>query len=73
MEDLTRPVKEFVTEVEFTLPGDLTIKDALHSLQGKHLSHKIIYFYVVDDENKLLGIVPTRRLLLSNPETKIRE
>lgn len=72
MENLQRPIKECITPINFSLQGDDTIEKALFELQGKHLEHKIIYFYVVDKENKLLGIVPTRKLLLSSPSTLIK-
>jgi magnesium transporter len=34
---------------------------------------RIIYFYVVDDSMRLVGVVPTRRLLLSGSAQKIAE
>src|SRR5215471_9047148 len=34
---------------------------------------RIIYFYVVDDEGRLSGVVPTRRLLLSAPEAPLAD
>lgn len=34
---------------------------------------RVIYFYVTDAEGKLLGVVPTRRLLLSPPDQTIAE
>jgi magnesium transporter len=48
-----------------------TIRDALTDLQRAEPSGRIIYFYVVDDEDRLTGVVPTRRLLLSPPDTPI--
>jgi magnesium transporter len=32
---------------------------------------RVVYFYVVDDERKLRGVVSTRKLLLSGPETPL--
>src|SRR5262249_27836420 len=34
---------------------------------------RIIYFYVVDREDRLQGVVPTRRLLLSPPERPLAD
>ena len=37
------------------------------------IDHKIIYFYVLDDTEKLIGIVPVRKLLLSDYKLKISD
>ena len=42
-------------------------------VREKPVGGRIIYFYVVDEENRLKGVVPTRRLLLNPPETPIRD
>ena len=34
---------------------------------------RVIYFYVVDDEGRLQGVVPTRRLLLNSDDRRIDE
>jgi magnesium transporter len=72
-QNLDRLVKDCITPVEFFVRGDQTIKTNLQDLQGKHVEQKIIYFYVVDNEHKLLGIVPTRKMLLSPPQTLIKD
>ncbi len=42
-----------------------TVGQALAEVRQRPPEGRIIYFYVVDDENRLRGVVPTRRLLLS--------
>jgi magnesium transporter len=37
------------------------------------LGDKIFYFYVTDEEERLMGIIPTRRLLTSRPEQILAE
>lgn len=54
-----------------TLSPDQTVAQALESLRSKDLAEKIVYFYVTDDNGRLMGVVPTRRLLMSPPEEKI--
>lgn len=51
-------------------PGD-TIGQALASLRSQALDSAIVYFYVVDDERRLRGVVPTRRLLMASPDATI--
>ncbi len=50
-----------------------TIQQALDSLRAEPPSGRIIYFYVIDAERRLCGVVPTRRLLLGNVATPLRE
>jgi magnesium transporter len=51
---------------------DDTAGEALGHLQGSSLEGRIIYFYVVDGEGRLKGVLPTRRLLLNPPDTPVR-
>src|ERR1700761_1700079 len=44
-----------------------TVGEALEWLRHHPPAGRIIYFYVVDDDGRLCGVVPTRRLLLSDP------
>ncbi len=48
-----------------------SIAEALSSIRENPPQGRIIYFYVVDGENRLQGVVPTRRLLLNSPETSV--
>src|SRR5271170_1406495 len=50
-----------------------TVAEALASLREKQPEGRIIYFYVVDTEGRLQGVVPTRRLLLNSPDKPIAE
>jgi len=50
---------------------DVTVGEALRSLRSQELGEKIVYFYVVDAEGCLKGIVPTRRLLMSDPDALV--
>ncbi|MDZ4686752.1 MAG: CBS domain-containing protein [Planctomycetaceae bacterium] len=50
-----------------------TVGEALRYVQQHPVEGRIVYFYVVDDDNRLKGVVPTRRLLLNPPEKPIAE
>lgn len=54
-----------------TLQPKESVGDALEKIRATGLRHKIIYFYVVDSDGKLIGIVPTRLLLTSPSSTPI--
>jgi magnesium transporter len=45
-----------------------TVAEALEGLRRDPPGERIIYFYVVDDDGRLQGVVPTRRLLLNAPD-----
>ena len=67
--DLARPIGDFLKPVETLLSEEWTVAQALESLRGREIQGKIVYFYIVDNEQRLLGVVPTRRLLLAKPDT----
>lgn len=52
---------------------DQTISEALAQARLSKPGGRIIYFYVVDQERRLQGVLPTRRLLLNPPETPVAE
>lgn len=45
------------------LQQSLTISEALDHIYEHGVSERIIYFYVVDENERLVGVLPTRRLL----------
>ena len=71
--DLSKPVRDFVSDVQTVIYHDQTIEEALAAVRGKDVTEKIIYFYVLNEERKLLGVVSTRKLLLNDPKMKISE
>lgn len=62
-EHLQQPVSTVARLDVTTLRQDLTIQEALEAIRRQGLGEKIVYFYVVDAEDRLVGVLPTRRLL----------
>jgi magnesium transporter len=60
-----------VSQAFAELRGDETVAQALASIRSQRLDSAILYFYVVDDDRRLHGVVPTRRLLMSDPRVLI--
>lgn len=56
-----------------TLNQNFTIEQALASIRQRGVGEKIVYFYVVDDAEQLVGVVPTRRLLMAALEMPLSE
>jgi magnesium transporter len=53
-------------------PGQ-TVEEALKQMREHPPEGRVIYFYVVDDQQRLQGVVPTRRLLLSPLDKRIED
>jgi len=53
-------------------PGQ-TIDEALRAIRATASASSIHYFYVVDADNLLVGVVPTRRLLMTEPDRQVSE
>jgi magnesium transporter len=71
--DLSTPIKAVARPDPVRLLANETISEALSRLRGGSLGERIVYFYITDDDGKLLGVVPTRRLILSEPSALVRE
>jgi len=59
---------------DFPLLGaSLSVGEALESVRREGLAERIVYFYVVDENDRLVGVVPVRRLLTADPGRKLSE
>jgi magnesium transporter len=47
-----------------------TVGESLSELRSRTIGEKIVYFYVNDADGRLVGVVPTRRLLMSDPAAR---
>jgi magnesium transporter len=68
---LNEPVVAHVKRDFVALKQEWTVAEALGWLRQRNLGEKIIYFYVVDPDGALVGVVPTRRLLMSGLGEKL--
>lgn len=64
-EHLNELVRLFARRDFATLSNEMTVEEALTAIRHKGVGEKVIYFYVVDGAQRLIGVVPTRRLLVS--------
>jgi len=62
-EHLDRPISEFISPGPPPLRIDQTVGEALNAIRTTGLAERIFYFYVVDAEGRLSGVVPARKLL----------
>jgi magnesium transporter len=68
---LDRPVGEFIRKDFAELLESMTTRAALDAIREKGLGEKIVYFYVVDEGKRLVGVLPTRRLLTAALDRRV--
>lgn len=71
--DFNSPVANHARKDFPLLDADMTIADALDRIRREGVGERVIYFFAVDANRKLLGVLPTRRLLTSSPDTRLRD
>ena len=49
----------------------MSVGEALDAIRQKGVGEKVIYFYVTDSNGILRGVIPTRRLLMAQPDEKV--
>ncbi len=58
----------------FSLQDGLTVKEAIEQLQKlEEKAEMVFYLYLVDEENRLSGVLSLRQLLLSTPGTHLKD
>lgn len=70
---LNDPVTQHMRTDPARVRVDQTVGEAIAASRAAPPEGRIIYFYAVDDQGRLEGVVPTRRLLLSDNATPIRD
>ena len=73
LDHLEEPVVRHVRTDVPLLRREFTVQEALDLIRREGVGERIIYFYVVDEGKKLVGVLPTRRLLTSPLERPVSE
>jgi magnesium transporter len=68
---LHEPILPLAQPPRVVLKPEQTISQALESIRTSANAGSIHYFYVVDDNNKLIGVVPARHLLTAPPDKSV--
>lgn len=55
------------------LLASMSVEEALRAIRDIGVGERLIYFYVVDADDRLAGVLPTRRLLAAQPATLLSE
>src|SRR6266403_3015157 len=54
------------------LDASMAVGEALERIRREGVGERVVYFYAVDEQKRLVGVVPTRRLLTAPLETPLR-
>src|SRR5436305_11986665 len=71
--DFTSSVAEHARRDFPLLDADMTIAEALERIRREGVGERVIYFFAIDSEKRLVGVLPTRRLLTAALETRLEE
>lgn len=70
---LHEPILPFVKPPLVVLQHGQAISEALQVIRGTANAHSIHYFYVLDEHERVVGVVPARRLLTASPDQMVRD
>jgi magnesium transporter len=73
MQNSDKPIKSIIRVVNTVLYVDEIAHEAMVNLRKQQVDERIVYFYVLDRERRLVGVVSTRALLLAAPHKKVSE
>lgn len=66
-------VASYVRTDTILLHENAVIQNIINVIRKSNISDQITYFYVTDEERRLIGVLPIRRLLSAHPEQVVRE
>jgi magnesium transporter len=70
---LDEPVLTYARKDFAQLQPQFSVAEALAEIRRRGIGEKVVYFYVVDEQQRLVGVLPTRRLLTSALDRPLRE
>jgi magnesium transporter len=68
-----QPLTEYIRRDFTALKQSLTVDEALNKIRKEGVGERIVYFYVVDENEKLVGVLPTRRILTAAPNQVLED
>jgi magnesium transporter len=72
-EHLNEPVAKFASREFTALESTLSVGEALAQIRERGVAQQIIYFYVVDADQRVIGVLPTRRLLAAALDRRVAD
>ncbi len=67
------PVAKLMSYESASLPVELTVEKALDYIRHHPPQVSVIYFYCVDKDGRLVGVIPTRSLLMADRHNRLQD
>ena len=71
--DFTSSIVEHARKDFPLLDAGMSVSEALDRIRREGLGERVIYFFAIDSARRLVGVLPTRRLLTAALETRLDE
>jgi magnesium transporter len=71
--DFDSPVVDHARKDFPLLDAGMAVGEALERIRREGVGERVIYFYAIDEQKRLVGVVPTRRLLTAPLEMPLRQ
>src|SRR5438045_9004607 len=71
--DFNSPIVEHARKDFPLLDAEMSVAAALERIRKEGVGERVIYFFATDSEKRLVGVLPTRRLLTAPLETRLEE
>ncbi|MBX3734144.1 MAG: magnesium transporter [Verrucomicrobiae bacterium] len=70
---MDQPILELARKDFTALPRHLTADQALDNIRRHGIGERVVYFYVTEEDGRLAGVLPTRRLLTAEGSKPLSE
>ncbi|MDP9004367.1 MAG: CBS domain-containing protein [Verrucomicrobiota bacterium] len=71
--DFNSPIGNHARKDFPRLDAGMSVADALDRIRREGVGERVIYFFATDADQRLVGVLPTRRLLTAPLETRLEE
>lgn len=71
--DFDEPIAAHARKDLPLLRASMSVQEALDTIRREGVGERVIYFYAVDEERRLAGVLPTRRLLTAALDVRLEE
>ncbi|MDQ6809515.1 MAG: magnesium transporter [Verrucomicrobiota bacterium] len=71
--DFDEPIAAHARKDLPLLQARMSVHEALDTIRREGVGERVIYFYATDEHGRLVGVLPTRRLLTAPLETSLEE
>lgn len=71
--DFNSPIAAHARKDFPLLDASMSVAQALERIRREGIGERVIYFFATDEQGRLVGVLPTRRLLTASLETRLEE